>query len=103
MNKPKPAFWPKNPYPEGIFPMHRSEYADVVPDPHLRTALSGMLGREFWEIASDTIWDRLQQYLDDLELEVTTSSCYGWVCPVCQGVNSYQALTCHHCGPVRSS
>lgn len=55
--KPKPDWWPQNPYPEDIFPMTRPEYAHVVPEPHTRTALSGMLGREFWGIASDAIWD----------------------------------------------
>lgn len=65
----KPDWWPRNPYPESIFPMPRDEYSDVVPDPHLRTALSGMLGREFWEIASDAIWDALQNHLEEMNLE----------------------------------
>jgi len=61
----KPEWWPENPYPVKIFPMPRSEYADIVPDPHTRTALSGMLGREFWEIASNAIWAALQNHIDD--------------------------------------
>lgn len=64
MNKPK--WWPQNPYPEDIFPMDRSEYPEVVPDPHTRTALSGCLGRMFWDIASDTIFDRLRNKLEDM-------------------------------------
>ena len=36
--------------------MRRDEYLKIVPDPKMRTALSGMLGREFWEIASDDIF-----------------------------------------------
>ena len=56
----KPTWWPKNPYPESIFPMTESKYADIVPSPELRTALSGMLGRRFWEIASDDIWEAWQ-------------------------------------------
>lgn len=56
----KPGWWPQNPYPEDIFPMPREKYAEVIPDPHNRTALSGMLGREFWEIASESIWDSLR-------------------------------------------
>ena len=59
MTKTKPEWWPKNPYPKDIFPMEESRYAEIVPDPDIRTALSGMLGRRFWEIASDMIWDAL--------------------------------------------
>ena len=55
----KPKWWPQNPYPESIFPMARKRYVEIVPDPELRTALSGMLGREFWDIASKSIWDAL--------------------------------------------
>ena len=68
MNKEKPNWWPKNPYPEEIFVMKRERYAEIVPDPDLRTGLSGMLGREFWEIASNTIWDAfLKEYERILE------------------------------------
>ena len=51
MKNNKPDWWPQNPYPESVFPMMREDYAEVVPDEKTRTALSGMLGREFWEIA----------------------------------------------------
>jgi hypothetical protein len=61
----KPEWWPKNPYPADIFVMPRSRYAEIVPDPDVRTGLSGMLGREFWEIASDTIWDRICEAIED--------------------------------------
>ena len=64
----KPEWWPKNPYPVDIFPMPREEYGDIVPDPHTRTALSGMLGREFWEIASDAIWNAFQDHMENLDL-----------------------------------
>jgi hypothetical protein len=63
----KPYWWPKNPYPEDIFPMNRAKYPEIIPDGNLRSAISGMLGREFWEIASDMIWDRLQQHLGEIE------------------------------------
>ena len=62
----KPIFWPKNPYPESIFPMPREKYSEVVPDPATRTALSGMLGREFWEIASESILDALQNNMAEV-------------------------------------
>lgn len=55
----KPDWWPQNPYPSDIFPMPREKYKEIVPDPDLRTGLSGMLGREFWNIASEAIWNRL--------------------------------------------
>ena len=38
--------------------MQRDRYAEIVPDPDVRTALSGCLGREFWDIASETILER---------------------------------------------
>ena len=67
----KPSFWPENPYPPDIFVMPRRKYEEIVPDPDVRTALSGMLGREFWEIASNMIWERLiSQALDERNEEV---------------------------------
>ena len=63
----KPSWWPKNPYPESIFPMPREKYPEIVPDPMTRTGLSGMLGREFWDIASKSIWDVLKEHLENIE------------------------------------
>jgi len=57
----KPAWWPQNPYPTDIFPMERSEYPKIVPDPNVRGALSGCLGRVFWDIASNMIWDAMRE------------------------------------------
>lgn len=62
----KPKWWPKNPYPETIFVMKRERYPEIVPDPDLRTGLSGMLGREFWEIASKSIWNAFQNKLAEV-------------------------------------
>ena len=62
----KPTWWPRNPYPEDIFPMQRKDYAEVVPDPLTRTRISGMLGREFWEIASEGIWNAWQDELTEI-------------------------------------
>ena len=70
-DKPKPPWWPDNPYPESVFPMERDNYAEVVPDPDRRCALSGMLGREFWDIASKDIWAALQSHIEDLELAIS--------------------------------
>ena len=55
----KPDWWPKKPYPIDIFVMPQDQYQKIVPDSDVRTALAGMLGREFWDIASDEIWERL--------------------------------------------
>ena len=63
----KPEWWPENPYPESIFPMPRKDYAVIVPDPHTRSALSGMLGREFWEIASNTILAARDEQMEELQ------------------------------------
>ena len=62
----KPEWWPKNPYPESIFPMAREEYQSVVPDPRVRTALSGMLGRVFWDIASESILDSVRNHMAEV-------------------------------------
>ena len=61
--KDKPNWWPENPYPESIFPMPREKYPEIVPDPKTRTALSGMLGRCFWDIASKSILDAMKEGL----------------------------------------
>jgi hypothetical protein len=55
----RPDWWPKNPYPEDIFTGRRDEYVKLIPDEHTRTKVSGILGRVFWQIASDMIWDSM--------------------------------------------
>jgi len=57
----KPDWWPECPYPEEFFPGLGEAYAKAVPDPALRTRLSGVLGRWFWRIATEAVWDRLVQ------------------------------------------
>ena len=59
----KPDWWPRCPYPESVFGMTIDEYVQAVPDPHLRTAISGLLARIGWQVASETIWER---YADTL-------------------------------------
>ena len=63
--KAKPGWWPKNPYPESIFPMSEEQNPEIVPDPKLRTALSGMLGRRFWDIASEAIWTAMLELSEE--------------------------------------
>ena len=60
-----PEWWPECPYPEDIFTMKREEYPKIVPDPALRTSLSGCLGREFWNIASRGIFKAYQDHLEN--------------------------------------
>ncbi len=64
--KEKPEWWPQCPYPESVFPLPKEKYEEIVPDPKMRTALSGMLGREFWNIASESIWEALENHLEEL-------------------------------------
>jgi hypothetical protein len=56
----KPEWWPECPYPESVFTMTEDEYVKAIPDPHLRTAISGFCGRYFWTLASDFIWEKFQ-------------------------------------------
>ena len=42
--------------------MPRSEYAMIVPNDRVRTALSGCLGRMFWNIASEMIYQAWQEH-----------------------------------------
>lgn len=51
----KPSWWPKCPYPEDIFTMTDDEYVKAVPDPLLRTRISGFLMRKGWEVAETQI------------------------------------------------
>ena len=63
MKEQKPSWWPENPYPVEVFPMTTKEYVKAVPDEDKRTAISGHLGRLFWNLASKSIlkaW-RLEQ------------------------------------------
>jgi len=64
----KPDLWPKNPYPIEIFPMTIDEYIEQIPDPILRTAISGYLGRLFWNIASETIWEKINEAIENGKL-----------------------------------
>lgn len=39
------------PWPESVWPMTEKQYVKAVPDPVLRTAISGFLMRRGWEVA----------------------------------------------------
>ena len=63
----KPDWWPKNPYPESIFPMNVDEYVAAIPDAQLRTDISGSLGRYFWDLASNEIFKAWQSHKENLQ------------------------------------
>uniref|UniRef100_A0A6M3JFU1 Uncharacterized protein n=1 Tax=viral metagenome TaxID=1070528 RepID=A0A6M3JFU1_9ZZZZ len=62
-----PEWWPENPYPESIFPMTDKEYLEAIPNPNLRTAISGFLYRAGWLVATKQISEALRNYLEDLK------------------------------------
>lgn len=72
---PKPSWWPECPYPKTIFPMTEEDYVEAVPDPKLRTALSGCLGRHFWNLAEEEIWRRWIDHLDEMKGTRVDISC----------------------------
>jgi len=56
MSKKRPPWWPQVPWPADVWPMTQEEYVRAIPDPKLRTAISGFLMRMGWEIAEGDIW-----------------------------------------------
>lgn len=68
-----PDWFPKNPYPVSVFSMTDDEYVAAIPDTRLRTAISGYLGRVFWDIASKKIAEAYQADQQELlaALEIT--------------------------------
>jgi len=55
----KPTWWPTNPYPESVWPMQLSDISEIVRNPDELTAISGAMGRHFWNVASDDIWEAM--------------------------------------------
>ena len=64
-NDQRPDWCPENPYPESVFPMTTSEYLAAIPDPVLRTRISGYCGRVFWDLAERTIFDAMEESRED--------------------------------------
>jgi hypothetical protein len=58
-----PEWWPENPYPESVFPMTLEEYEKAIPDENLRTAISGCLGRVFFDLVSAQIYRAYEETL----------------------------------------
>ena len=55
--KARPVWWPESPYPEDVFPMTIEEYVEAIPDPALRSAISGSLARWAWGVADEMIYE----------------------------------------------
>lgn len=70
-----PFWWPENPYPEEIFPMTEEDYVKYVPDAEERTAMSGCLGRLFWDIASKSILDAYLSHEPPIEQTELEKAC----------------------------
>ena len=51
----KPKWWPECPWPAEVWPMTQEDYIAAVPDPKLRTAISGFLMRRGWELCEEDI------------------------------------------------
>ncbi|MEI6153627.1 MAG: hypothetical protein WCQ90_06030 [Deltaproteobacteria bacterium] len=49
---------PECPWPEEVWPMTDDEYVQAIPDPKLRTAISGFLMRKGWEICVKQLEER---------------------------------------------
>ncbi len=66
---------PPNPYPVKLFPMTVEDYVRAIPDPTLRTAVSGSIGRWAYDVASEAIVRALRKEFefDDIEEEKKSS------------------------------
>ena len=53
---------PECPWPEDVWPMTKAEYVNAVPDPNVRTAISGFLMREGWELCIKQLESLLQEF-----------------------------------------
>ena len=64
----KPEWWPQNPYFESAMGTIKDDedYIKAVPDEHLRTCVSWYLGNRFWTVASDMIWEAVQNHMGDI-------------------------------------
>ena len=57
--------FPKNPYPEDIFKMTEDEYIEAIPDPYLRTAISGFMGRFVYNAIKKHYLENLKEEFED--------------------------------------
>lgn len=61
----RPEWWPKNPYPKSVFPMTDDEYIKAIPDPVLRTAISGYSGRWVFEMADRMFYKAWKEHEEE--------------------------------------
>ncbi len=57
-----PEWWPQCPYPKKVWPMTEEQYVKAIPDPHLRTAISGYLMREGWCVFENQFMRAIKDY-----------------------------------------
>jgi hypothetical protein len=66
----KPEWWPQCPWPESVWPMTDKEYVKAIPDPKLRTAISGFLMRKGWEVFEHQLIKIIKEGLEDIVFEL---------------------------------
>ena len=57
--------WPECPWPEDIWTMTDDKYVKAVPDPDLRTAISGYLMRKGWEVFQHQLLKAMVEELEE--------------------------------------
>jgi len=73
----KPSFWPENPYPESVWPMTMDDVAYEIRDPDMLTAISGSMGRHFYNLALEDVWELVAPELAENEdLKKIIAKCY---------------------------
>ena len=77
----KPSFWPENPYPESVWPMTMDDVAYEIRDPDMLTAISGSMGRHFYNLALEDVWELVAPELAENEdLKKIIEKCYKFFC-----------------------
>jgi len=73
----KPSFWPENPYPESVWPMTMDDVSYEIRDPDMLTAISGSMGRHFYNLALEDVWELVAPELAENEdLKKIIEKCY---------------------------
>ena len=56
---------PENPYPKDLFPMTTEDYAKAIPEPNMRTAVSGCIGRWMFDLNKRVFLENIQHEFED--------------------------------------
>lgn len=59
---------PQLPWPKSVWPMDTEQYVLSVLDPNVRTAISGFLMREGWQLAIEAVREQLRNALAEAEM-----------------------------------